>query len=101
LDEDEKKILEETASEIDGKEELVWTTEFIAQDFTSAFDRAFTFLNNTIGKMSKEKRLSYLDMVWKANNNKGYITELEATAMLKLAKEWQIENELISMVRQS
>lgn len=101
LDEDEKKILEETAREIDAKEELIWANGFISQDFSSAFDRAFIFLNNTIGKMPKEKRLNYLDMVWKANNHKGYITELEATAMLKFAKEWQIENELMSMVRGS
>jgi len=38
-------------------------------------------------------------MVWKANNKKGYITEMEATAMLKLAKDWQVENELIEMVK--
>ena len=99
LDEDEKQILELTANEIDAREELTWTTDFISQDFTTAFERAFTFLTNTIGKMPKEKRLNYLDMAWKANNQKGYITELEATAMLKFAKEWQIENELISMVR--
>jgi uncharacterized tellurite resistance protein B-like protein len=52
-----------------------------------------------VGKLDKDKRLSYLDMVWKATNQKGYISEMEATAMLKLAKDWQIEGELIAMVR--
>jgi hypothetical protein len=37
-------------------------------------------------------------MVWKANDLKGYITEMEATAMLKLAKDWSVEKELIDLV---
>lgn len=99
LDDDEKKILDESALELNAEEELRWTYQFIAKDYSSAFDRARAFLNEVIGKMSKDKRLYYLDMVWKANNKKGYITEMEATAMLSLAKEWQIENELMSVVR--
>jgi hypothetical protein len=99
LDEDEKKILEETATNLDARDELKWAIEFIARDYISAFERAREFLNAIIGQLPKEKRLEYLNMVWKANNQKGYITEMEATAMLKLAKDWQVENELIAMVR--
>jgi uncharacterized tellurite resistance protein B-like protein len=99
LDEDEQKNLDETAKEYDAEEELVWANEFIANDYISAFERAREYLSNVIGKFDKEKRLSYLDMVWKANNQKGFITEMEATAMLKLAKDWGIENELIEMVK--
>ena len=65
----------------------------------SAFERAREYLNKVIGRLDKDKRLSYLDMVWRANNQKGYITEMEATAMLKLAKDWNIEDELIEMVK--
>jgi hypothetical protein len=99
LDEDEQKILEETARKFDALSELDWANDFIASDYISAFERAREYLNHVIGRMDKEKRLSYLDMVWKANNQKGYITEMEATAMLKLAKDWEIENELIEMVK--
>jgi uncharacterized tellurite resistance protein B-like protein len=99
LDEDEQKNLDETAKEYDAEEELAWANEFIANDYISAFERAREYLSNVIGKFDKEKRLSYLDMVWKANNQKGFITEMEATAMLKLAKDWGIENELIEMVK--
>ena len=98
LDEDEQKLLDETAKQLDAQEELKWANEFISKDYLSAFERAREYLNNTIAKYDKEKRLKYLDMVWKANNKKGYITEMEATAMLKLAKDWQVENELIEMV---
>jgi hypothetical protein len=99
LDEDEQKLLEETAMKIDALSELDWANDFIANDYISAFERAREYLNRVIGRMDKEKRLSYLDMVWKANNQKGYITEMEATAMLKLAKDWEVENELIEMVK--
>jgi len=99
LDEDEKKILEETAADIDAKEELKWANDFISRDYITAFERAREYLNTVIGSLEKDKRLYYLDLVWKANNQKGYITEMEATAMLKLAKDWQVENELIALVR--
>ena len=99
LDEDESQILERTAKEMDGTKELEWANNFISKDFSTAFDRARTYLRDTMGKQEKSQRLSYLDQVWKANYQKGYITEMEATAMLKLAKDWDIESELISMVR--
>jgi hypothetical protein len=99
LDEDEQRILDDTAKKYNAEEELKWANEFIANDYISAFERAREYLNSVIGRLDKETRLSYLDMVWRANNKKGYITEMEATAMLKLAKDWEIENELIDMVK--
>ena len=99
LDEDEQKILDDTAKKYDAEVELKWANEFIANDYISAFERAREYLNKIIGRLDKDKRLSYLDMVWRANNQKGYITEMEATAMLKLAKDWNIEDELIEMVK--
>ena len=99
LVEDEQKILDETAKDLDAVNELQWANEFISKDYLTAFERARDFLNEVIKPLSKDRRLTILDMVWKANNQKGYITEMEATAMLKLAKDWQIENELILLVR--
>ena len=99
LDEDEQKILDDTARELKAEDELEWANNFISEDYYTAFDRARIYLNDVFKGSDKKKLLSYLDMVWKANNQKGYITEMEATAMLKLAKDWEIENELISMVR--
>jgi uncharacterized tellurite resistance protein B-like protein len=99
LDEEEQKILDETAEKFDAFEELKWANDFIAVDYYTAFERSREYLNEVVGKLEKDKRLSYLDMVWKATNQKGYISEMEATAMLKLAKDWQIEGELIAMVR--
>lgn len=99
LDEDEQKILDQTANELDAQSELKWANSFIAEDYFTAFDRARQYLNDLSDNLGKSRRLEYLDLVWKANNQKGYITEMEATAMLKLAKDWEVESDLITMVR--
>ncbi|MBL6449944.1 hypothetical protein JMN32_26765 [Fulvivirga sp. 29W222] len=99
LDEKERQNLQETAQEIDGLEELKWANEFIAKDYFNSFDRAREYLNDIIGDYPLEKRVFYIDMVWKSNNLKGYVTELEATAMLKLARDWNVEAELMEIVK--
>lgn len=99
LDEEENQILEQTARQLDAAKELNWANEFIAADFGTAFERARAYLKDTLGQLDKARRLSYLDQAWKDNYQKGYITEMEATAMLELAKDWDIESELISIVR--
>jgi len=99
LDEDEQKILDETAAKLDGKEELKWANDFITSDHLTAFERCREYLNNSIGKLEPEKKVGYLSEVWKASSQKGYISEMEATAMLKLAKDWQVERDLLAMIR--
>lgn len=98
LDETEKKDLENTASGLDAQEELKWALNFIAEDYITAFDRARAYLNDIIGDYPKKERIELVNMVWQANNLKGYVTEMEATAMLKLAKDWNVERELIELV---
>jgi uncharacterized tellurite resistance protein B-like protein len=99
LDKEEKEILDKTAQKFDAWEELKWANEFIAVDYYTAFERAREHLNEIVGKLDKDTRLSYLSMVWEANNVKGYVTEMEATAMLKLAKDWHVQRELMMLVR--
>lgn len=99
LDNEEKEILNKTAQKFDAWEELKWANEFIAVDYYTAFERAREHLNEIVGKLDKDTRLSYLSMVWEANNVKGYVTEMEATAMLKLAKDWHVQRELMTLVR--
>lgn len=97
LDEDEQQILEQTALELNATEELQWAHSFISEDYMTAFERARDYLSKV--DLDKEKKLYCLNLVWKANNEKGYITEMEATGMLRFAKDWQIETELIQLVR--
>ena len=98
LDEMEKIDLEETANRLNAQEELKWALEFVAKDYITAFDRAREYLNDIIGDYVKEKRIELINMVWQSNNLKGYVTEMEATAMLKLAKDWNVEKELVEII---
>lgn len=98
LDEEEKKDLDKTARELSAGDAYQWAMDFIAEDYVTAFDRARSYLNDIIGDYPKEKRIELVNMVWLANNLKGYVTEMEATAMLKLAKDWNVQKELIELV---
>jgi hypothetical protein len=98
LDEVEKKDLEKTSEDLQAREEYKWALNFVSEDYITAFDRARDYLNNIIGDYPKDKRIELINMVWQANNLKGYVTEMEATAMLKLARDWNVQKELIELV---
>jgi len=98
LDDDEKVELEKTSNEINAYPEYQWALDFIAQDYITAFDRAREYLNHIIGDYPKSKRVKLITMVWEANNEKGYVTEMEATAMLRLARDWNVKEELVGLV---
>lgn len=98
LDDIEKKDLDQTSEYLDAADEYKWAIDYIAQDYVTAFERARDYLNSIICDYSKDKRIELINMVWKANNLKGYVTEMEATAMLKLAKDWNVQKELIALV---
>ena len=98
LDEAERNDLEKTAEELEAPAEYKWALDFIAKDYITAFERAREFLNDIIADYPKDKRIELINMVWQANNLKGYVTEMEATAMLKLAKDWNVQKELIELV---
>ena len=98
LDEAEKEDLERTSSELNAQEEYHWALDFISKDYVTAFDRARDYLNVIIGDYPKDKRVNLITMVWEANNLKGYVTEMEATAMLRLARDWNVKEELIGLV---
>jgi uncharacterized tellurite resistance protein B-like protein len=98
LDEVERNDLEKTAQDLEAHEEYKWALDFIAKDYITSFERAREYLNDIISDYPKEKRIELINMVWQANNLKGYVTEMEATAMLKLAKDWNVQKELIELV---
>ena len=99
LDEDEKQILNKTAEKIGGKEELEWAYELLGDDFYENIDKAREFFNSTIALYDKETKINYLRMVWESTNTKGFISEMEATGILKLAKDWGVQKELVSLIR--
>lgn len=98
LDEQERLDLAKTAAELNATEEYQWAIDFVALDYITAFDRARDYMNEIIGDYNREKRIELINMVWTANNLKGYVTEMEATAMLKLARDWNVQKELVDLI---
>lgn len=98
LDEDEKLMLEEYVNKIDAQNELDWAYGFISSDYLSAFDRSREFLLKIFSELPLEKRLEYLMDTWEDNHKKGYVTEMETTAMLNLAKDWHIEKKFLTTI---
>lgn len=97
--EEEIKLLENTASELDAREELKWAMDFVNEDVYTAYDRTRDYLKKALLKEAPNQKVNYLFDVWSATNLKGYITEMEALAMIKLARDWDVESEFIKLVR--
>jgi len=98
LDAAERIDLQKTADELNAHEAYEWAHEFIAENYLTSFERARDYLNTIISDYPKDKRVALINMVWQSNNLKGYVTEMEATAMLKLAKDWNVQQELIDLL---
>jgi hypothetical protein len=99
LDEEEKKILADTAVKLDAQEELKWAYDFSEQDNITSFERAREFFKTTIGTYEKDSKLDFIRSVWDDTQSKGYVSEIEAMSMLKLAKDWGIQKDLLALVR--
>jgi hypothetical protein len=99
LEERESTVLSETALAINAENELQWAKQFILQDKITAFERAREYLNSLAVNWDTPTKLEHLTRVWESTNEKGYISEMEATTILKLAKDWNIQQELITLVR--
>ena len=99
LDEVEKKILVDTATKLDALEELKWAYSFSEIDNITSFERAREFFKTTIASYEKDLKLDYIRLVWEDTNSKGYISEIEAMSMLKLAKDWGVQKDLLALVR--
>ncbi len=100
LDHDEKKLLDESVKKLNADSELEWALEFISKDYLSAFERSREFLSKIFMKLDKKERIEHLVDVWEDNHKKGYVTEMETTAMINLAKDWSIEKEFLNTVQQ-
>lgn len=98
LDDEERDLLEASARELSASNEMDWANKFIAEDYISAFERSREFLQKVFTKMSEKERLDHLFDVWEANNRKGYLTEMETTAILTLSKDWMIEKSFLEKI---
>jgi uncharacterized tellurite resistance protein B-like protein len=101
LDKEEEELLIEKAKNIKAESELEWVNEFISKDYLRAFENARDYLKIEFPKLPKEKRVQYIEEVWQANLSKGFITEMEARAMIKLARDWGIDSDLLTYARKA
>ncbi|SNS53672.1 hypothetical protein SAMN05421640_0569 [Ekhidna lutea] len=99
LDEEEREMLEKTADSIQAKDEMEWANNFIAEDYLSAFKRSRQFLSKVFIRMNESDRVKYLMEVWEETHKKGYVTEMETTAILTLSKDWQVEKKFLERVK--
>lgn len=99
LDDEEREMLESTAKKLKAEDEMVWANQFIAEDYLSAFERAREFLSKIFVRMSEEERIQHLMEVWEENYKKGYVTEMETTAILTLSKDWHVEKDFLDKVK--
>ena len=99
LDKEEQSMLEKAAISLDAESEMKWANEFIAEDYMSAFERSREFLMKVFSRMKTEDRIKYLLESWEENFKKGYVTEMETTAILTLSKDWKVEKEFLDRVK--
>ncbi|MEQ8238032.1 MAG: hypothetical protein RIA69_02410 [Cyclobacteriaceae bacterium] len=100
LDDEEKAMLENAAMKYHAEKELSWANDFIAEDYLSAYERSKEFLSKNFRKLDQKTQLLYLSEVWEENHEKGYVTEMETTAMINLSKDWHIEKEFLSFINE-
>jgi len=98
MDHDEQKLLAGFVEELDGLEEYEWAIKFISSDYLSAFDRAKEYFKKTINMRPPEERLHYLIDTWEDNHKKGYVTEMETTAMINLSKHFGVEKVFLANI---
>lgn len=99
LDEEEKVLLENAANKYDAKDELAWAYQFISEDYMSAYERSKDFFSKNMARISAEEKLQHLKDVWEENYEKGYVTEMETTAIINLAKDWGVEKTFLTMIQ--
>jgi hypothetical protein len=96
----EQQILQETATLHDAEAELEWIKEYAKPSIDEAYNKLKKYVDDTFANLTPEKKSLYLNKVWDANQQKGHVSEMEATAMLMLSKEWQIQKEFVSYIRE-
>ncbi|WP_425389977.1 hypothetical protein [Ekhidna sp.] len=99
LDDEERDMLEKAADSMKAQEEMEWANKFIAEDYLSAFERSREFLSKIFTKMNEPDRIKYLMEVWEETHKKGYVTEMETTAILTLSQDWHVEKQFLEEVK--
>jgi hypothetical protein len=99
LDESEKELLSDLSKQYEAEAELDWAYNMLGNDYYVSHEKIQSWFKEAIAEIGAEKRLWYLSTVWQASVKKGFISEMEATAMLKIAHDWGIQKDLLNLIR--
>lgn len=94
----EKELLEHSAKKLSATSALDSANDFIVKDYLSAFERSEDFFMKIIGRIDPKSQLDLLIKGWGDNHKKGYVTEMETTAMINLSKDWGIDKEFLKEI---
>lgn len=99
LDQEERNALTQAGEDLDAGEELDWALAFIAEDYMTAFERSKEFFSKEVFKATENERLAWLVDVWQACLKKGYLTEMETSALINFSKEWKVNKAFLAEIR--
>ncbi len=101
LDSEDRALLYEEAANRNAKAELAWTIGFVEKIPETAYERARAWLKVTLGDYPADLQRRCFHDVWQFNQRKGYVTEMEAVSFLRLAQDFDLEQEMARAVRRS
>lgn len=99
LDEIESVMLEEIAKAHGVESELEWAISFVNQDLFTAFKRMTEYFGTELNGASKKQLLELLMITWKNVQSKGAVSEVEALAFLKTARQLGVESDFVNQIR--
>ena len=99
IEESERSLLLNYCNEFDGKSELDWASDFVKSDILTALKRSRTIVSDILEVESSKDKVEVLSKVWEATKTKGYITQIEANLLLGVSRDWNVESQLIDIVK--
>ena len=99
MEESEKSLLLSYCKEFKGKSEFNWADKFVKSDILTAFKRSRTSVSQLLQSENADDRIDVLSEVWEVTKTKGFITQMEASFLLGVSRDWNLESELIAMVK--
>lgn len=99
LDANELAMLYSNSKELGDNDAVEWALKFMGTDRAATFDKSREFIRLELKSINKDEKLDLLNTTWEQSNLKGFITEMEAIALLKFSKDLGIEQEFIETIR--
>ena len=96
LSSEDKSLLNKETEAINGKQAFFWAKEFIEKNTVTASKRAKAHLKKVKPHIEIKKRVTFLENIWQIYMKKGYLTTTEATTLLKIAKSWGVETDILT-----